>query len=320
MEEIWKQFDEIRSVEAEVVNDNICINCGSENLAEDKIGGDIICIECGCVKEERIIDDKAEWNYGQEESMFSKDPSRCGGPMNPLLEKSSLSTIVVNADYRNHGNLKRLHQQQSMDYIERSRYHIFEDITKMASDNGKLPSSIVEQAKYYYKELSQKRLSRGKIRKGLIACCILHSCKMNKVTRSVKEISNMCYIDTITINKCLKIFKDVMNDECEGKYSESTGVSDLYCRKLNRLQLTKQNEIKLKKRINYVSQKVDELCMLNGKTPTAITAAIIYYSATTVEPPIKINKKEIIEINNVSSVTLNKIINILEENHEKLVK
>ena len=94
MEEIWKQFDEIRSKGEEVVNDNICINCGSEKLAEDKIGGDIICIECGCVKEERIIDDKAEWNYGQEESMFSKDPSRCGGPMNPLLEKSSLSTLV----------------------------------------------------------------------------------------------------------------------------------------------------------------------------------------------------------------------------------
>ena len=33
-------------------------------------------------------------------------------------------------------------------------------------------------------------------------------------------------------------------------------------------------------------------CILNGKTPTAITAAIIYYSAISVEPPIKINKKK----------------------------
>lgn len=316
-ESIWETIDNIKKIEyrkeENIDNYESCKNCGSYDLTEDKIQGDIVCTQCGCVLVERIIDEKAEWNYGQEEAMFSKDPSRCGGPVNPLLEKSSLSTLVINASYKNHGNLKRLHQQMSMDYMERSRYHVFEEITKFASDNGKLPNSIVELAKYYYKTLSEKRLSRGNIRKGLIACCIMHACKSNKVPRSVKEISNMCFVDTTIINKCLKIYKEVMDDVSS---DENTDVSDLYCRRISSLNLSKNDEIKLKKCINKISRKIDEMSLLNGKTPTAVTAAIIFYCCTKLK--FKINKKRILEINNVSSVTLNKLICILDENEVHL--
>lgn len=318
MESIWETFENLRKKEKNICEDedtNCCKNCGSYNINEDKIEGDIVCTQCGCVLVERIIDEKAEWNFGQEEALYSKDPSRCGGPVNPLLEKSSMSTIVVNANYKNHGNLKRLHQQMSMDYMERSRYHIFEEITKMASDNGNLPHTIVEQSKYYYKKLSEKRLSRGNIRKGLIACCILHACKNNKVPRSVKEISNMCFVDTTIINKCMKIFKEVMDDDISN--DKNTDVNDLYCRRISCLGLSKNNEILLKKTIYKISNKVDELSLLNGKTPTAITAAIIYYCC--INLGFKISKKQILEMNNVSSVTLNKLISILNENNEKLV-
>lgn len=324
-EEIWKDFERLNFSPPDNENDrettikvDKCDNCGSVKLAEDRMQGDLVCMECGCVKMERIIDEKAEWNFGQDESTFSKDPSRCGCPQNPLLEKSSMSTMVVNASYKNHGNLKRLHQQQSMDYVERSRYHVFEEITKMAVDNGGLPSSIVELAKCYYMTLSQKRLSRGSVRKGLIACCIYYACKKNKVSRSVKEVADMCYITTSTINKCIKIFRDVMGDDIESMSTNNTDVNDLYCRFANKIGLDRCDESRLIRQARKVSNNVERLCLLNGKTPTAITAAIIYFCCENIG--LKVTKKQIIDINNVSCVTLNKLVVVLKENEQELLQ
>lgn len=311
MEDIWKTFHELSEESTFNKNDEqcrySCSSCGSTHLCEDKFEGTIVCTSCGIVKESQLIDDTPEWNFGPEEAMFSKDPSRCGGPINPLLEKSSMSTIMINANYKNHGNLKRLHQQTSMDYIERSRYHIFEYISKLAHDKGKLTTNVVEQSKKYYTDISQKRLSRGNIRKGIIACCIYQACKDYNVTRSIKEISEFCEIDCTHINKCMKIFREVMHNE-----SKTTETDDLFLRIVNRLNLSRTDEAKLLKHTRKVHQAVEEHCILNGKTPSACAVVIVYYCC--IKNNVNVSKKFIIDQNNISNVTLNKIHSTLLEN------
>lgn len=320
-DDIWQRFDALKLKDPDPdpgpEKTDTCKNCESSKLAEDKMQGDLVCMDCGCVQMERIIDEKAEWNFGQDESAFSKDPSRCGCPQNPLLAKSSMSTMMVNANFKNHGNIKRLHQQQSMDYVERSRYHVFEDITRMAMDNGRLPTSIVELAKCYYTTLSQKRLSRGLVRKGLIACCIYYACKKNHVSRSVKEVADMCGVAASTINKTIKIFRDVMNDDVGSMLSENTDVSDLYCRFANKLCLGRCEESALIRCTRKVSNNVEKGCLLNGKTPTAVTASIIYFCCEHLG--LKVTKKQVIDVNNVSSVTLNKLMIILKGHAEEIL-
>ena len=295
----------------------ICSHCKSSNLNEDRGEGEIVCIDCGAVKINTLIDDTAEWNFGGDDAMNSKDPSRCGGPVNPLLEKSSMSTIMTKASYSKHGNLQRLHQQTSMDYVERSRYHVFEDINKMATDVGKLQPNVVEEAKGFYVKLSQNRLSRGAIRQGLIACCIYYACKRMRVPRTLKEIASICNLDQALVNKCEHEFKDVMKKNNITLDEGSIETTDLCSRVANRLNLERKDEARLIKMAKDICLKIEELNIMNGKTPSAIVPTVMFFCCSHLK--YKITKKQIIDLGSVSSVTLGKLLNILNEYKNELL-
>lgn len=290
---------------------NSCKSCGSYSLFDDVKNGAVVCTECGIVNEDVIIDDTAEWNFGAEEAMFSKDPSRCGGPTNYLLEKSSMSTMISTRCSRNSNvfTMAKIHHQQSMDYIERSLYHVFESIQKMAGDRGNLTPSIIECAKHYYKTISEKRLSRGSIRKGLIACCILYACKSRNVPRSVKEISKITDVSVTVINKTSKIFLEMMSDVIED--DKGLDVDDLISRFCNIFEFTNKEQTKLITDVRAIFEFSSKNELLSGKTPTSITSGIIYYIMNS--RGYKIDKKDIAKHHNVSVVTINKIYSILNK-------
>jgi transcription initiation factor TFIIB len=209
---MWNQYSQLVDETEECTNDDMmCVNCGSKNsICTDMVNGLIVCTQCGTVLENDIIDNRPEWSFNTEDTT-RKDPARCGAAINPLLEKSSMSTLISRSNNfksrsTNFNFMRKLHNQMSMNYVERSRYHVFENISKMAGDSGKLSHNVIEQAKYYYMILSQRKLSRGEIRKGLIACCIMHACRNMNVPRSMREISKMTGVSVPTLNKTTKIF------------------------------------------------------------------------------------------------------------------
>ena len=290
---------------------NVCIDCDSESLTTDYTNGMIVCQACGVVQEESIIDESPEWNFGQEDAMFGKDPARCGCPVNPLLEKSSMSTMIGKGGGAKFWLLRKIHQQNSMDYVERARYHTFENIQKLC-DNVNLTQTIVNTAKYYYKELSTRKLSRGNVRQGLIACCIMYACKANKVSRSVKEIADMCKIDPVKINSAVKIFNEVMGDVIKSECTESTQASDLITRFCNCINIPHHEQFTINKTVRQYNNIVEKSKILIGKTPSAVTSALIFFILQ--KKGYNINKKSLCENHKISIVTLNKIVQILETN------
>lgn len=292
---------------------NLCYNCNGDNLLVDQNMGTIVCRDCGTVTEDTMIDDNPEWNFGLEEAMNGKDPSRCGCPINPLLEKSSMSTLIGKGGGSKFWLLRKIHQQNSMDYVERSRWHVFEFLSKVGEGNN-LPPIVINQAKQFYKDLSEKKLSRGGVRKGLIACCILFACKQCNVSRSVKEIAAMCDTDTAKINNATKIFQEVMNVSTTSK--ESTKSNDLISRFTSCINCSKKNQQLLIKQAEKLNSKIEESGILVGKTPSAITSAMIYFLLT--KNNISVNKKALANQHNISVVTLNKIVNIIETHSDLL--
>lgn len=287
----------------------ICKSCKSSKLVEDFSHGIVVCMDCGLVNKDTIIDESAEWNFGGEDSQFSKDPSRCGGPTNALLEKSSLSTMInISRSRGNNYTMAKIHQQQSMNYVERSLYHVFEEIQKMGSENGSLPQSILDQAKSYYKKISEKRLSRGSIRKGLIACCIFYACKAHNVPRSVKEISKICKIDVAILNKTTKIFSEIMKEEINN--NKGINVDDLLSRFVGIFQFETKEHHTILKTVRKVHEYVLKHNILHGKTPTSMASGIIYFVLVT--KGYNIDKQLITENHKISMVTLSKILNILK--------
>ena len=88
----------------------------------------------------------------------------------------------------------------AMPYNERTLWNVFDKLTGVSLSNG-IPQKIIDDAKVLYKKASEKKISRGNNKQGLIASCIYHACLMNNLPRSSKEIAKMFDIDPIVLNK-----------------------------------------------------------------------------------------------------------------------
>lgn len=290
-----------------------CTACKKPSICEDMRNGALVCTECGIIYEEHIMDNTAEWNFNGSDDSSRKDPSRCGCPINPLLAKSSMSTMIKS---NRHHFMKRLHNQMSMDYVERSRYHVFESITKMAGEHGHLSQAIIEQAKCYYKILSERKLSRGVIRKGLIACCIMYACKTLNVPRSVKEIAVITKVSVPTLNKTTKVFMKTMGDILQSTSGgmdsllDSTDTKHLINRYCNLLHLSdKKQEMLLVRNVKRIDLELKQAGTLDCKTPTAIITGIIVYASQKLDIPL--SKSTMSVVFGVSIVTINKIVKLI---------
>ena len=334
---VWDLYDKcIEETQKETCLEEIvhgfpthCPKCMSYTVCDDPVSGSIVCTSCGNVLEFGVMDESAEWNMCSDNSNRRQvDPVRCGTPINPLLQKSSLSTMI-NSRNPKHMFMQKIHNQMSMNYMERSRYHIFQEIQKMGSDQGHLSPVVIEQAKYYYKELSHRKLSRGIIRKGLIACCLMYACKSMNVPRSIKEISDMTGVSVPVINKTTKIFIDNMNDillkserdsdakgkgplrKCDYVY-EATDSSDLITRYCYLLHLEKHQKTKLIKQCRNMNDELREVQLLDCKTPNAIASGIIMFQCQEMNFR-DVTKQKVGKLFSVSVVTVNKIIKIIQD-------
>lgn len=304
---IWSVYNTITQDTVDPpVDEEICRHCHERQVYMDTVNGNMTCASCGYVAEANMIDQRAEWNAINDPNSASKDPSRCGCPINPMLKKSSMSTMIVS---NRHHFMKRLHQQMSMDYVERARYHVFEAIAKVAGDIGHLPHNVIEQAKFYYKTLSERKLSRGNVRKGLIACCIFHACKAMNVPRSLKEISVITSVPTTVLNRTNKMFMKLMHDVSG---LEATECKHLISRICNQLQFGKAYEYKVVRYALNISHAIQETGILDCKTPSAVSAGIIVYTADILG--VELSKYHVSSLVDVSVVTINKIIKAISEN------
>ena len=318
--DIWEQYNEAKSLTYGVVStddqtpsDTVCTNCNTRNISEDRVNGTIVCTKCGIVKEDYMIDNRSECAFMNGDD-GKKDPSRCGIPINPLLEKSSMSTMIQQTN--RHHFMRRLHNQMSMDYVERSRYHVFESIYK-TGETGKLSPVIIEQAKCYYKQISERKLSRGVIRKGLIACCIMYACKSLNVPRSIKEISVMTNVPVTTLNKTSKLFMKLMGDDIQSvqgrdarlEFTDSTHLINRYCNLLHLENKTEEN--RLIHEVRRIDNDMKENGVLDCKTPTAITSGMIVYAANNLG--MVVSKTTVSGMFHISVVTINKIVKMISD-------
>lgn len=77
------------------MSDAYCTDCKRETeLVVDHSAGDTLCSECGLVLESHSIDETSEWRTFANESS-NADPNRVGGPTNPLLADSALTTVIA---------------------------------------------------------------------------------------------------------------------------------------------------------------------------------------------------------------------------------
>ena len=258
----------------------MCERCETILTFSDE--GFLTCInpKCGIIYKD-IVDHSAEWRYYGADDNQNNDPTRCGMPINPLLQESSYGCKVLlngSVSYEMR-KIRRYTEWQSMPYKEKSQYDEFQIITSYAQNAG-IPKMIIDDAISYHKKISEYELTfRGDNRDGILAASIYISCKINNYPRTAKEIANIFHLDVTSATKGCKnaisiinkLEKDMDNKEktlfCKTK---PESFIERFCSKLN-------INIELTKLCKFVSMKIEQMDLMPENTPHSIAAGVVYF-------------------------------------------
>ena len=303
---IWTQLDSLlpKQTEEKPVNIHICRECSGTKIISPE--GLPTCSECGLV-DDRFIDDTAEWTSGMTDDGKVNDPSRCGNP-NPNPElfsqnwgKGTVISTQRSSTYENK-RMAKINFHMSMNHKDRSLFHAYKDIDEACNT---LPDSILKDAKMMYRKFNNEKLTRGAVRLGIKANCILYACKLAKFPRTTKEIAEMFGIHSKDISRTAQIFKDTIAGKTEKNYV--TKAFDVMNRLLNSFEVSRDERFRCNKMCNATEDCVD----LMSKTPNSVASAIIHIVLGS-----KVTKVEMCEKCSVSIPTLNKIEGIIKKHLE----
>jgi len=301
-------------------NREMCDRCES-NLAFSEEGF-LTCTnsKCGIVYKD-IVDQSAEWRYYGADDNQSSDPTRCGMPINPLLEESSYGckVICIGAMSYEMRKIRRYTEWQSMPYKEKSQYDEFQIITTMAQHAG-IPKMIIDDAIRYHKKISDYELTfRGDNRDGILAASIYISCRINDFPRTAKEIANIFNLDVTSATKGCKNALAIINNlekDMDNKEKTNFGITkpesfiERFCSKLNM-----NNE--LTNLCRFISKKIEKVNIMPENTPHSIAAGIVYFVSQICK--LNISKKEVNVVSEISEVTINKCFKKLEKIKDELL-
>lgn len=314
-ENIWKDLENLKvnscehnKKEHDLVQQR-CVNprCSSQSFTFTK--NEYSCTECFSVQN-KTFDNNAEWRYFGVEDSKTSNPTRCGMPINDLMPKSSMGTVIgtenTSNKYYAFSRMRNFQLWNSMPYKERSLFSILSNINIQAGNNG-LSHSIIEDAKVLYKKLSEEKISRGENRNGLIASSIYMSCKSNNVPRSAKEVAKMFNLNISTMTKGCKRFSEILDIN----YVSTTPEDFIkrFC--------TKLNQSKIIDLCLYIIEKANEFAIVAENAPPSISSGVIYL--VTVICNLDLTKKRISEVCEISEVTINKCFKKLFDFKEHLI-
>jgi transcription initiation factor TFIIB len=327
--ELWNIFDAEVSHKNSVPLECIYRSCGNRETCDhcDSIlsfsdEGFLTCVnkKCGIIYKD-IVDQSAEWRYYGADDNQGSDPTRCGMPINPLLEESSYGCKVLCNGPMTYEmrKIRRYTEWQSMPYKEKSQYDEFQIITTMAQNAG-IPKMIIDDAIRYHKKISEYELTfRGDNRDGIIAASIYISCRINNFPRTAKEIAIIFHLDVTSATKGCKnalaiinnLEKDMVNkDKTVFVTTKPDAFIDRFCSKLNM-------NVELTKLCHFISMKIEKLNIMPENTPHSIAAGVVYFISQFCK--LNISKRDVKNVSEISEVTINKCFKKLEKVKDDLL-
>ena len=324
--ELWNTFDEELGKELGKTVDPLecmyrasgnrekCDQCESSLAFSDE--GFLTCTNNKCaIIYKDIVDQSAEWRFYGADDNQNSDPTRCGMPINPLLQESSFGCKVICAGKTSYEmrKIRRYTEWQSMPYKEKSQYDDFQRITSMSLVAG-IPKMIIDDAVRYHKKVSEYEMTfRGDNRDGILAASIYIACKIHNYPRTAKEIATIFHLDVTAATKGCKNAVLIINDiEKDLHNTEKTAYCKIkpeafierYCSKLN-------INAELTKLCQFIAIKIESKGMIPENTPQSIEAGVVYFIIQLCK--LNVSKKDVKNISEISEVTINKCYKKIEK-------
>jgi len=306
--QLSKLDDFIKKDEKKEETDNKCNYCSEHNtMVYDYRLSIEICNSCG------IINDKIIENFIHMKSTTDVD---YGMPVNPLLPKSSMGTYIANTHGGKFKNLQRIHNWNQISSDERGLYEVYKKIDELLY-NSNVSQKIINEIKMYYQKISAKDdeikgfLTRGNIRKSLIAACIYIGCKNNNNPINKKYLAELCEIKETDITKGLKKFSELEKNK-NILINRENNIHDYINKYCDALELPEE----MRKLIHLIAIRAQKLRIITNNNINSICGGLFYFFINKYN--LKIKKKVLLKSINISEVTLNKIFKIYKI-HEKIL-
>lgn len=277
---------------------------GSRVMNEDNLP---TCVTCGR-SDDSFISDEPEWNGGANED--GDDPSRVGAPVNTTLFSASwgsgtIMSVQASGTYANK-RLARINFHTSMNHKDRALHHAYEDLDRVGRTVLNLPDSVMLQAKIMYRKFSESVLTRGAIRNGIKANCILRACQDAHVARTTQEIADAFNIPSRDISRTADLFRETIPTVQTTTITKS---SDLVSRIFNQVVVPEESRGRIRQKTIRVCEQVESHPSLMGKTPKGVAAAVLYH----VLAEYGITRESIASMCEVSLPTLVKLENLMKK-------
>ena len=312
--ELGKTVDPLECMYRASGNREKCDQCESSLAFSDE--GFLTCTNNKCaIIYKDIVDQSAEWRYYGADDNQNSDPTRCGMPINPLLQESSFGCKIICAGKTSYEmrKIRRYTEWQSMPYKEKSQYDDFQRITSMSLVAG-IPKMIIDDAVRYHKKVSEYEMTfRGDNRDGILAASIYIACKIHNYPRTAKEIATIFHLDVTAATKGCKNAVLIINDiEKDLHNTEKTAYCKIkpeafierYCSKLN-------INAELTKLCQFIAIKIEKNGMIPENTPQSIAAGVVYFIIQLCK--LNVSKKDVKNISEISEVTINKCYKKIEK-------
>ena len=264
------------------------------------------CVSCGH-SDMAFISDEPEWNGGANDE--GSDPSRVGAPVNTTLFSASwgsgtIMSVHSSGTYANK-RLARINFHTSMNHKDRALHHAYEGLDHVGRMVLGLPDSVMLQAKIMYRKFSESVLTRGAIRNGIKANCIMRACQDAHVARTTHEIAAAFNIPARDISRTADIFRETIPTV----ETTTTKSSDLVSRIFSQVTVPEDMRGRIRQRTIRMCEQVECHPSLMGKTPKGVTAAVLY----TVLSDYGQTRESIAAMCDVSLPTLVKLENLVKK-------
>ena len=278
--------------------------------------------ECGYMNN-YTLDYSPEWRYFAGDGKSNNpDTTRCGNPIDPLLEESSYACKIFCASSATPEmkNLRRWSKWQSMPHKEKMLHEEFQLISTYASNAG-IPKCFIEHAKSFYKDLYEQKNFRGMKRDAIRAACIWIACWKNGCPRTPNEIADIFHIDKNNASLGCSSAEELLQSHERNKDKSdklqfcALTPSAFIERFSSKLDLTQEQSLLSK----FIALQVEKKQLIPDNRPQAIAAGILYFISVHCNLPY--SKQDIKQKlgDEASEVTINKCFKKLNEHQYELL-
>jgi transcription initiation factor TFIIB len=315
IEEAWGDFDKYIAEHAPIkesstVNGVYFCKCGGvKMLGLDNLQ---VCTTCGIV-DACYIDETAEWTSGVSENGVVSDPGRCGMPSDTELFSAAWGAgLVINSRGSSYAvrRMAKVNFHSSMNHKDRALFHAYKDIELAALTRLNLPATVIRDAKVMYKKFNGEKLTRGAVRCGIKANCVLTACKLANIPRTTKEVADAFEIPSKDISRTSQMFREtLLGDSATVSESKVTKPCDVLPRIMNDfIMIDEIEKRKIASKCRKMCAQIESCVELMGKTPNSIASAVILIVLDG-----QIPKSDVANVCKISVPTLNKIESIVRK-------